>query len=148
MKGTQEERLKSLKKYANRLTTKPGIYMMLNSNDVVIYVGKAKNLKNRVSSYFTHTKKTAKTDAILEKIHKIEFTITQTEREALILENSLIKEHKPKFNVLLKDSKSYPFIEVSISDKYPKVAFHRGKKTTLKQNILGLIQTLMQLEVQ
>ena len=64
MKGTQEERLKSLKKYANRLTTKPGIYMMLNSNDVVIYIGKAKNLKNRVSSYFSHTKKTAKTDDI------------------------------------------------------------------------------------
>ena len=137
MKGTQEERLKSLKKYANRLTTKPGIYMMLNSNDVVIYIGKAKNLKNRVSSYFTHTKNAAKTDAILEKIHKIEFTITQTEREALILENSLIKEHKPKFNVLLKDSKSYPFIEVSISDKYPKVAFHRGKKNHSKAKYFG-----------
>ena len=111
--------------------------MMLDSNDVAIYVGKAKNLKNRVSSYFIHNNTTAKTDAILETIHKIEFTITQTEREALILENSLIKEHKPKFNVLLKDSKSYPFIEVSISDKYPKVAFHRAKKNYSKAKYFG-----------
>mgnify|MGYP000598199717 CR=1 FL=1 len=73
----------------------------------------------------------------VKKIHKIEFTITQTEREALILENSLIKEHKPKFNVLLKDRKSYPFIEVSISDKYPKVAFHRGKKNHSKAKYFG-----------
>ena len=93
MNRIQEERLKSLKKFANRLTTKPGVYMMLNSNNVVIYVGKAKNLKSRVSSYFAHARTVPKTKAILEKIHKIEFTITQTEREALILENSLIKQH-------------------------------------------------------
>jgi len=137
MNRIQEERLKSLKKFANRLTTKPGVYMMLNSNNVVIYVGKAKNLKSRVSSYFAHARTVPKTKAILEKIHKIEFTITQTEREALILENSLIKQHKPKFNVLLKDGKSYPFIEVSIAQKFPKVAFHRGKKNYSKANYFG-----------
>ena len=78
----------------------------------MIYVGKAKNLKKRVSSYFTSVNPGGKKQAILKETHSISITITRTEREALILENTLIKKYRPKFNVLLKDSKSYPYIEV------------------------------------
>ena len=84
---------------------------MMNTKEVVIYVGKAKNLKKRVSSYFTSNNSKEKQEAILKDTNSISVTVTRTEREALILENTLIKKHSPKFNVLLKDGKSYPYIE-------------------------------------
>ena len=110
---------------------------MLNENGKVIYVGKAKNLKKRVSSYFGKTTHLPKTQAVLSATGSIEVTITRTEREALILENNLIKEHKPRFNVLLKDGKSYPYIEVTVKDNFPRFSFHRGKKNRERAEYFG-----------
>ena len=106
MTSLDQERYLKLKKYSARLSSKPGVYCMLNENEKVIYVGKAKNLKKRVSSYFGKTIHLPKTQAVLAATGSIAVTITRTEREALILENNLIKEHKPRFNVLLKELRS------------------------------------------
>jgi len=131
------QKLKNLKNYANRLSNKPGVYCMMNSKEVVIYVGKAKNLKNRVSSYFTSVNSKDKKEAILKDTSSISVTLTRTEREALILENTLIKTHRPRFNVLLKDGKSYPYIEVNSNHQFPKFSFHRGKKNLKESQYFG-----------
>ena len=110
---------------------------MSNEHDKVIYVGKAKGLKNRVKSYFTPKPASEKVQAILKEIQTIETTITITEREALILENTLIKQYNPKFNVLLKDGKSYPYIEVGLNHDFPKFDFHRGKKKSKNAKYFG-----------
>src|SRR5574344_2896608 len=102
------------------LSTKPGVYRFLDENDKVIYVGKAKNLKRRVSSYFNKTPDTAKLRVLVSKIRDIHTVIVDTEWEALLLENSLIKQYKPRYNILLKDDKSYPWIAVS-KEIFPKV---------------------------
>ena len=120
--------ISKLKSQANRMPNKPGVDLMSNDQGKVIYVGKAKGLKNRVRSYFTPKPANDKVEAILKEIKTIDTTVTITEREALILENTLIKKYNPKFNVLLKDGKSYPHIEVSLNHDFPKFAFHRGKK--------------------
>lgn len=117
------------KSFTNNLTTKPGVYCMQDADGKIIYVGKAKNLKNRVSSYFNksagHSRKTA---IMVSQIENIEITITNTENEALILENNLIKEHKPKYNILFRDDKSYPFIYLSNEHDYPRFSYHRGAR--------------------
>ena len=110
---------------------------MSNDQGKVIYVGKAKGLKNRVRSYFTPKPANDKVEAILKEIKTIDTTVTITEREALILENTLIKKHNPKFNVLLKDGKSYPHIEVSLNHDFPKFSFHRGKKKSKHARYFG-----------
>ena len=110
---------------------------MSNDQGKVIYVGKAKGLKNRVRSYFTPKPANDKVEAILKEIKTIDTTVTITEREALILENTLIKKYNPKFNVLLKDGKSYPHIEVSLNHDFPKFAFHRGKKKSKHARYFG-----------
>ena len=122
------DKFNTLKNYARRLTSKPGVYCMINRKEDVIYVGKAKNLKKRVISYFTSVNPGGKKQAILKETYSVSITITRTEREALILENTLIKKYRPKFNVLLKDSKSYPYIEVNNTHQFPRFSFHRGKK--------------------
>ena len=99
---SSDQVISRLKSQSNRLPNKPGVYIMSNDNDKVIYVGKAKGLKNRVRSYFTPKPANEKVEAILKEIVSIDTTVTITEREALILENTLIKKHNPKFNVLLK----------------------------------------------
>jgi len=113
------------------LTHRPGTYEMLDVRGSVIYVGKAKDLKRRVSSYFQGRAQDAKTMAMVGLIEDIRVTVTRTEVEALILEYNLIKEHRPRFNVLLRDDKSYPFIHVSSDQDYPRLSFYRGprKKT-------------------
>ena len=126
-----------LKSQANRMPNKPGVYVMSNDQGKVIYVGKAKGLKNRVRSYFTPKPANDKVEAILKEIKTIDTTVTITEREALILENTLIKKYNPKFNVLLKDGKSYPHIEVSLNHDFPKFAFHRGKKKSKHARYFG-----------
>jgi excinuclease ABC subunit C len=110
---------------------------MINRKEDVIYVGKAKNLKKRVISYFTSVNSGGKKQAILKEAHSISITITRTEREALILENTLIKKYRPKFNVLLKDSKSYPYIEVNITHQFPRFSFHRGKRNLKRAEYYG-----------
>ncbi|MCW9004576.1 MAG: excinuclease ABC subunit UvrC, partial [Gammaproteobacteria bacterium] len=101
---------------------------MFNSENEILYVGKAKNLKKRLASYFRKTGLSAKTQSLVKQIDHIEVTITHTEGEALLLENNLIKEHLPRYNVLLRDDKSYPYIFISDKDKYPRITLHRGSK--------------------
>lgn len=105
----------------------PGVYMMKNDKGKIIYIGKAKNLKNRVSSYFNNPKSTIKTYELVKHIHDIEFFICNNELEALILENNMIKEYKPKYNILLKDNKTYPYLKIT-KEKYPQISMIRSKK--------------------
>jgi len=114
--------------FLKQLTQRPGVYRMLNAQGTIIYVGKAKNLKKRVSSYFKKTHGEIKTAAMVAQIAKVEVTVTDSESEAFILENTLIKRHKPKYNILFRDDKSYPYIYVSIDKTFPALSYHRGAK--------------------
>lgn len=116
-------------KFIVDLPALPGVYQMLDTNNQIIYVGKARSLKNRVSSYFNGSAKDNKTMALVRQIATMRYHITKSEGDALILENQLIKKHKPKYNILLKDGKSYPYIYISIGvDDYPRITYARGKK--------------------
>ncbi|MGA1307569.1 MAG: GIY-YIG nuclease family protein, partial [Candidatus Kapaibacteriota bacterium] len=102
------------------LPTKPGIYIYKNDSGSIIYVGKAKNLRNRVRSYFQDRPMDAKTKALIRYIHDVEIIVTDTETEALLLENNLIKQHRPKYNILLKDDKTYPSIRIT-NEEFPRI---------------------------
>ena len=108
----------------------PGIYRMLDDAGKVLYVGKARNLQARLSSYFQKNVASIKTRALVARITNVETTVTASDTEALLLEQSLIKAHRPPYNILLRDDKSYPYIRISISDTYPRVSFHRGTRRT------------------
>lgn len=108
------------------LTKEPGCYLMLDKNNKVIYVGKAKNLKRRVSSYFNR-EHTGKTKALVSNIVNFEYIVTESEVESLLLEINLIKKYSPKYNIMLKDNKSYPYIEIT-NDKYPRLIISRPRK--------------------
>lgn len=110
------------------LPTNPGVYIMQDENGVIIYVGKAKNLKNRVTQYFRNGYKTNKVAAMVSSIKDFYYVITTTEADALSLENNLIKKHKPKYNILLKDDKSYPYLRVDLKEKYPRFTITRRVK--------------------
>ena len=116
------------KSFLRSLTHRPGVYQMLNAKHKVIYVGKALDLRKRVSSYFQRTHADAKTASMMELVANVEVTVTNTEAEALILEYNLIKRHKPRFNVILRDDKSYPYIYVSTKHPFPRLQFHRGAR--------------------
>ncbi len=110
-----------------KLPKSPGVYLMKDKNDKIIYVGKAINLKNRVSSYF---RKTNKTDRILKMVSLIdhfEYIVVDNEAEALVLECNLIKKNRPKYNVLLKDDKTYPYIKIDVKSDFPGVTITRRK---------------------
>src|SRR5210317_2022166 len=110
--------------FVRTLASHPGVYRMLDGGGNVIYVGKARNLKRRVGSYFGRRHDSPKTRRMVAETRDMEVTVTHTEAEALLLENHLIKKHRPRFNVLLRDDKSYPYIFLS-SDPFPRLAFHR-----------------------
>ena len=110
------------------LPNDPGIYRMIDVNNVVLYVGKAANLKKRVSSYFNSQNQTVKTKKLVSQIYSIEVTITNSETEALLLECNLIKSLRPKYNVLMRDDKSYPYIEITINHDFPSIQVKRSKK--------------------
>ena len=114
--------------YLKNVTSKPGVYRMLDEKEQVIYVGKAKNLKKRLTSYFRQTGLSPKTQVMVSKITDINVTITHTEGEALLLESNLIKELRPRYNVLMRDDKSYPYIFISDKSAYPRIALHRGAR--------------------
>ncbi len=113
--------------FLKTVTDQPGVYRMYNADADVIYVGKAKDLKKRLSSYFRKKIDSEKTRALVSNIAKIDVTVTHTETEALILEHNYIKQYLPKYNVLLRDDKSYPYIFIS-SHKHPRLSLHRGAK--------------------
>ena len=115
-------------RFLKNVSTHAGVYRMYDEHQQLLYVGKAKNLKNRLSSYFRKTGLSPKTQALVKQIQHIETTITHTESEALLLESNLIKEHQPRYNILLRDDKSYPYIYVSDQDAYPQIVVHRGAK--------------------
>jgi excinuclease ABC subunit C len=119
------------KSFVKTVTNKPGVYLMLDLTQTVIYVGKAKNLKKRLASYFTQSHTiSAKTKSLVAQIVKIDVIVTHTENEALILENTLIKKHQPRYNILLRDDKSYPYIFLS-NHRFPRLSLHRGTKRQL-----------------
>lgn len=115
------------KSFLKNLSAQPGVYRMYDDTGNVIYVGKAKNLHKRVSSYFRSQLDNKKTQALVSHIAHIEVTVVNSETEALILEHNLIKEYRPKYNVLLRDDKSYPYILITAS-KHPRIMIHRGAK--------------------
>jgi excinuclease ABC subunit C len=110
------------------LTHRPGVYRMLDTKGQVIYVGKARDLHRRVSSYFSGRAQDAKTLALVRAVAGLEVTVTRTEGEALMLEYNLIKQHKPRYNVLLRDDKSYPYIHLSTDQEFPRLSFYRGAR--------------------
>lgn len=123
-----EEAPFEIEPFLRTLTHRPGVYRMLDAKHKVIYVGKARDLKKRVSSYFNRTHDSTKTAAMVAQVARVEVTVANTETEALILEYSLIKQHKPRFNILLRDDKSYPYIYASTDLDYPRLKFHRGPR--------------------
>ena len=121
MKEVLESKIKLLPK-------SPGVYVMLDSEGTVIYVGKAKNLKNRVTQYFRNGLKTEKVAVMVQSVDDFYYLLTHTERDALSLENNLIKKYKPKYNILLKDDKSYPYIRVDLKEDFPRFTVVRRLK--------------------
>ncbi len=151
-----EENRFDYKAYLKTLSTRPGVYRMLDANEKILYVGKADNLKARVSSYFRRDALPVRIQAMVAQIADIQITITNTTVEALLLESNLIKELKPKYNIYLRDDKSYPYIYVSTDSTFPRLAFDRGKQhgngryfgpypsASAVRETLGLLQKLFQ----
>ena len=113
--------------FLKNLSTSPGVYRMYNDKREVIYVGKAKNLKKRVSSYFRKNLDNTKTQTLVNNIAHIDVTLVTSETEAFLLENNFIKKYRPRYNVVLRDDKSYPFILIT-DHQHPRLSFHRGSK--------------------
>ncbi len=118
-----------VKEELKKLPNKPGVYIMHDENDTIMYVGKAINLHNRVRSYFrSNIGRGPQIDQMVRQIARFEYIVTDSELEALVLENNLIKEHSPRYNTLLKDDKTYPYIKVTVSEEYPRILFSRLMK--------------------
>ncbi len=124
--------MRDIKTFLAHLSPYPGVYQMLGENGEVLYIGKAKNLKKRIASYFSSHAKDPKTIALVKQIKDIDFTVTNSENEAVLLECNLIKKHRPRYNVLLRDDKSYPYIMIS-KHPYPRIDLYRGLR---KKNVL------------
>lgn len=123
------------KVFLRNLPNKPGVYQMLGENDVILYIGKARNLKDRLSSYFQRNL-SIKTHALMQQVKRIEVSIT-SENEALLLEQNLIKQYKPRYNILMRDDKSYPYLYLSTHQKFPRLDLYRGKKTKSNGKYFG-----------
>lgn len=114
--------------YSKNAVTQPGVYRMISAEDKILYIGKAKNLKNRIEQYINITQLSNRIARMVHKVARVEITITRTETEALLLEARLIKEHKPPYNILLRDDKSFPYIALDETHEFPRIYKHRGKK--------------------
>jgi len=117
-----------IESFMRTVTERPGVYRMLDVRSDIIYVGKAANLKSRLSSYFQTRVDNRKTQALVSHIADVQITVTASAAEALILEHNLIKEHRPRYNIVLRDDKSYPYIFISTRDEYPRLAYQRGAR--------------------
>ena len=126
----KDEAVFDIEEELKKLPSKPGVYLMHDEKDEIIYVGKAISLKNRVRQYFQSSRnKTAKINKMVSRIRRFEYIVTDSEMEALVLECNLIKEHRPRYNTMLKDDKSYPYIRVTVEEDYPRVLYaHKMKK--------------------
>ena len=145
-----------LKEKVSKLPTSPGVYQYFDANGTIIYIGKAKNLKNRVSSYFVKGNQSAKTVMLVRKIRDIRYIVVNSEQDALLLENNLIKKYKPRYNILLKDDKTYPWICIT-KETFPRVFLTRrfvrngseyfGPYTSAKyaNTLISLIKSLYKL---
>src|SRR5512138_136656 len=116
------------KPFLATVSQRPGVYRMLDAAGEIIYVGKARNLKNRLTSYFVGKAQTAKTMSMVSQIASIEVTVTASETEALLLEYNLIKRHRPRYNVTLRDDKSFPYLYLATDQEFPRVSFYRGSR--------------------
>ena len=134
------------------IPSKPGTYRMLDSDEKVLYVGKAKNLKKRIPNYFNKNESHGKTRLLMSNVTSLDLTVTNTENEALILEYSLIKRYRPKYNVVLRDDKSYPYIYVSSHQDFPRIEFQRKNKALKGEyfgpypNVMAVRETLTELQ--
>ena len=122
MKASVKEKVKSFPQ-------KPGVYRFYDSNSL-LYIGKAKNLRKRASSYFTKTIKEYKTSKLIDRVIDADFLITKNETEALLLEQNLIKSNQPRFNILLRDDKTFPYIEINEKHDFPQILFKRTTKAS------------------
>ena len=123
-----KDKIVQLKKRANKLPSLPGVYLMKKKGDQILYIGKAKSLKSRVISYFNNLSTSLKTEFLIGQTENIDYILTENEVEAFLLEAVLIKKHKPRYNIRLKDDKSYPYIRFSAEDKFPRFYFERSVK--------------------
>ncbi|MBK1734771.1 excinuclease ABC subunit C [Halorhodospira abdelmalekii] len=123
------KRRDELREQARNLPERPGVYRMLDAHGRILYVGKARSLRRRVAGYFSAARKSTKTERLLAQVRELQITVTHTEAEALILENHLIKAHRPRYNVLLRDDKTYPYIYLSTQQRFPRLAFYRGARS-------------------
>ena len=131
-----------------KLPSQPGVYIMHDSKDEIIYVGKAISLKNRVRQYFQSSRnKTAKIEQMVSRIARFEYIITDSELEALVLECNLIKEHRPRYNTMLKDDKSYPYIKVTVNEEFPRVLFAREDVYKRQLKYCGLRNKMQKTEL-
>ncbi|MGH8401302.1 MAG: GIY-YIG nuclease family protein, partial [Gammaproteobacteria bacterium] len=115
-------------RFLANVTGAPGVYRMLDAHGEILYVGKARNLKKRLASYFRNTGVPLKTRSMMAQMASIEVTSTHTEVEALLLENNLIKQHRPRYNVVLRDDKSYPYIRLVDDHAFPRLTLYRGRR--------------------
>ena len=114
--------------YINNLPESPGVYLFRDKSGQIIYVGKAKNIRDRVGSYFVEGAKEGRLERLLSRIENVSFVLTGNEKEAFLLENNLIKEHQPKYNVILKDDKTYISLRLSVKEKFPALSATRDIK--------------------
>jgi len=126
-----------LEKVKNELPLSPGVYIMKNSEGEVIYIGKAKALKRRVKSYFDDSKKTQKTHVLVENVDDFDYILTNSEFDAFSLESNLIKKHKPKYNILLKDDKAFPYLKIDMNERFPRVQIVRRPKSSPNTLVFG-----------
>ena len=137
--------IENLKKIVSQQPKSSGIYQMVNEEDKILYVGKAKNIQNRLKSYLNPNNLSNRIRRLMSQVKKIDVIITETEKEVLLLEANLIKKIKPQYNILLRDDKSFPYILINYEHDYPQIKKHRGKQN-IKGKYFGPFATISSLD--